>query len=255
MHRLMGPDRRSVLPLVAVSVFLLAACGSDSVVAQPGDGKPDFSGVWFPSGRVVRTPAELPFTAGATALVEQFQADFEIDDDPGRYCIWPGMPRAPWGAPFAVEVIHRAQDVTIIWEGYGMYRKIYMADHNPPEALLPTAMGHSIGHWEGDTLVIETTDLRPYPYMNRFPTSSDAHVVERMSLETRETDAGEQTFLVDEITVTDPKLYGEPIQLRAEAVLRPDLNILEYTCSVTLWEEYLDSRGLQLPDVDALEAP
>jgi hypothetical protein len=220
-----------------------------------GDGRPDFSGVWFPAGRAERTPAELPFTPAAAALVEQYEADFEIEDDPGRFCIWPGMPRAPWGAPFAIEVFHRDQDLTIYWEGYGMFRKIYMADHDPPEAILPTAMGHSIGHWEGDTLVIETTDLRPYPYMNRLPTTSDAHVVERMRLEQRDEDGEMRTYLIDDITVTDPKLYTEPLLLHAEAELRPDLTILEYTCSITLWEDYLESRGLELPDVDGLAVP
>jgi hypothetical protein len=53
----------------------------------------------------------------------------------------------------------------------------------------------------------------------------------------------------------DPKLYTEPVTIRAEAILRPDLNILEYTCSVSLWEDYLQQRGLTLPDVDSLEAP
>jgi hypothetical protein len=165
------------------------------------------------------------------------------------------MPRAPWGAPFTIEIFHRDQDLTIYWEGYGMYRKIYMADHNPPEALLPSSMGHSIGRWEGDTLVIETTHLRPYPYMNRFATTSNAAVVERMFLEERDVDGEVERFLIDEIVVTDPQLYTEPVHIRAEAQFRPDLQLLEYTCTDTLWESYLLERGLTLPDVDALPNP
>ena len=136
-----------------------------------------------------------------------------------------------------------------------MYRKIYMADHDPPEAILPSTMGHSIAHWEGDTLVVEITDLKPYPYMSRFPTTSDARVVERLKLEVRDVDGVSRTYLADDITVTDPKLYTEPVKIHAEAELRSDLHMLEYTCSVTLWEEYLERRGLTLPDVDALPAP
>jgi hypothetical protein len=90
--------------------------------------------------------------------------------------------------------------------------------------------------------------------MNRFPTTSDARVVERMWLDTREVDGETRRYLVDEITVTDPKLYTRPIQMRAEALHRPDLTILEYTCSVSLWEAYLEEHGLTLPDVDALSA-
>lgn len=238
---------------VVMASFMLAAAG----VAQESAGtqRPDFSGVWFPAGFGRRTPNPPPYTEGAAKLAEEYEAQFSIEDDPGKYCIWPGMPRAPWGAPFAIEIFHRDQDLTIFWEGYGMYRKIYMADHNPPEAILPSAMGHSIAHWEGDTLVIETTNLKPYPYMTRFATTSDARVLERMRIEEREVDGEMHKYLIDDITTTDPKLYTEPIHTHAEAEFRPDLHILEYTCSVSLWEEYLAERGLTLPDIDALPDP
>jgi hypothetical protein len=116
-------------------------------------------------------------------------------------------------------------------------------------------MGHSVAHWEGDVLVIETTHLKPYPYMNRFATTSDATIVERMWLDSRVEEGQTRKYLVDEIVVTDPKLYTEPIRTRAEAVHRPDLTILEYTCSVSLWEAFLEERGLVLPDVDSLPNP
>jgi hypothetical protein len=137
------------------------------------------------------------------------------------------------------------------WEGYGMYRKIYMADHDPPEPVLPSAMGHSVAHWEGGTLVIETTHLRPYPYMDRMATSSDAHVVERLRVEEREVDGRSSRFIVNELVLTDPKVYATPVEITATLQERPDAQLLEYTCSDTLWDEYLSERGLTLPDVDS----
>jgi hypothetical protein len=234
----------------------LAAFAAGPAAAQAVDSAahPNFSGIWFPAGRGTRTPDPLPFTEGAAQLEAEYEEQFS-GADPGRYCIWPGMPRAPWGAPFPIEVFHRPQDLTIFWEGYGMYRKVYMADHNPPDPILPTAMGHSVAHWEGETLVIETSQLRPYPYMNRFPTTSDARVTERMRLEHRDVDGERKTFLVDELTVVDPKLYTEPVDVRVEAELRPDLQMLEYTCTTSLWEDFLLEQGLTLPDVDALPDP
>ncbi|HZL96773.1 MAG TPA: hypothetical protein VFB99_24170, partial [Vicinamibacterales bacterium] len=216
---------------------------------------PDFSGLWFPGGGRRQTPQQAPYTDAAKALLADYEKSFTLDDDPGRYCIWPGMPRAIWGAPFTVEIQQRPQDVTIFWEGYGMYRKIYMADHNPPEPILPSAMGHSVAHWEGDTLVVETTNLKPYPYMTRMATSSDAHVVERLHLEERDVNGQRARFLVNELVLTDPKVYKEPIHVTASLQLRPDLQLLEYTCSDTLWDEYLSERGLTLPDMDALPDP
>ncbi len=231
--------------------FVVAA----SLLASPASAQsqPDFSGIWFPSGT---RPAPSPqLTEAAQVLRDQYEAEFTLDDDPGRFCIWPGMPRALWGAPFAIEIIHRPQDVTIYWEGYGMYRKIYMEGHAPSVPPIPSAMGHSVAKWEGDTLVVETTNLKAYPYMARLATTSDAHVTERLSLVEREVNGEARKYLAAEAVLTDPKMYREPVQLYAEAMHRPDLEMLEYTCTDTLWDEYLQERGLTLPDVDALPHP
>jgi hypothetical protein len=216
--------------------------------------QPDFSGLWFPAGRQ-QTPQRPEYTPAAQAALADYEEAFTLDDDPGRYCIWPGMPRAVWGAPFTVEIQQRPQDLSIYWEGYGMYRKIYMADRNPPEPLLPSAMGHSVAHWEGSTLVIETTGLKQYPYMTRQATSSDAHIVERMRIEERDVNGKKTKFIVNELTLTDLKVYKTPIQITANLQHRPDLQLLEYTCTDALWDEYLQERGLTLPDVDAFPEP
>jgi hypothetical protein len=121
--------------------------------------------------------------------------------------------------------------------------------------LLPSSMGHSVGHWEGDTLVVETTNLKPYPYMNRLATTSDAHVVERIRLEEREVDGKKSKFLVNRLVLTDPKMYTTPIEIMATLGQREGLQLLEYTCSDALWDEYLTERGLTLPDVDSFPNP
>jgi hypothetical protein len=53
----------------------------------------------------------------------------------------------------------------------------------------------------------------------------------------------------------DPKVYTEPVTIVGQIRLEPDLYILEYTCTNTLWEEYLERRGLVLPDIDTLAEP
>ena len=73
-----------------------------------------------------------------------------------------------------------------------------------------------------------------------------------MHLEERDVNGQRTKHLVNELTLTDPKVYTEPIKMKAELVLRPDLQLIEYTCSDTLWDEYLTERGLSLPDLDAL---
>ena len=246
--------RNVVLAHLVVAVLFSTLAPSLASAQKAAGAHPDFSGLYFPGGGRSQTPQQLPFTPAAKKLADEYQSHFKLDDDPGRYCIWPGMPRAVWGAPFTVEIQQRPQDITIYWEGYGMYRKIYMADHNPPKPVLASAMGHSVAHWEGETLVVETTNLKPYPYMTRMATSSDARVVERLHLEQRDVKGEKQGFLVNELVVTDPKVYTEPIKIMATLQARPDLSLLEYTCTDTLWEEYLTQRGLTLPDLDALPA-
>jgi hypothetical protein len=245
---------RSLGAAVLMAFFASASNLSGSTaLAQTDVERPDFSGVWFPAGMQRTNP--LPYNENARRLIEEYEAQFAIDDDPGFYCIWPGLPRSLWGAPFAIEIFHRPQDLTIYWEGYGMYRKVYMADHNPPAPVLHTAMGHSVAHWEGDTLVVETTHLKEYPYMTRVANTADARFVERMRLEEREVDGEVRTYLVNEGTLIDPKLYSEPVETRAQIVRRPDLHVLEYTCTDILWEQYLQQRGLTLPDVNMLPTP
>src|SRR5690606_7077487 len=123
----LGTLRRALLAAAAASTFSVSGAALAEV---------DFSGLYFPSGPRPAAPNPPPFTPGAQAAADAYRAAFTIDDDPGRYCIWPGMPRAIWGAPFTIEIQQRPQDITFFWEGYGMYRKIYMADHNPPKPLL-----------------------------------------------------------------------------------------------------------------------
>jgi hypothetical protein len=252
-----APSRRSLAffhgLIAAVVAFPMLIAGP--AAAQEIDGHPDLNGIYFPAGFARRAQRELPMTPEAQEMADYWEENFRTEDEPGRFCIWPGMPRAPWGAPFPVEIFHRTYDVSIYWEGYGMFRKIYMADQNPPPPVLDTAMGYSLAHWEDDTLVVETTHLKAYPYFSGIATTSDAHVMERIRLEERTVNGETTTFLVNDIVLTDPRMYTQPVQLHAEARRDPELFMLEYTCTNTIWEEYLEGQGLTLPDVDALPEP
>ena len=237
---------------LAVVVGVAASFSALQAPAQPAGAAFDLNGIYFPAGFARRTPQQLPYTPGAAEMAEYWEQNFRTEDEPGRFCVWPGMPRAPWGAPFPLEIFHRDYDISIYWEGYGMFRKIYMADQNPPEPILDSAMGYSLAHWEDNTLVVETTHLKAYPYFSGLATSSEAHVVERMRVEEREENGQQIRFLINDITLTDPKVYTAPILLHAEAAMRPDLYMLEYTCTNTIWEEYLAGRSLTLPDIESL---
>ena len=238
-----------------VAVFILTSLlfFSPYLLAQ-SSSTPDFSGLWFPRGGFGRiTPTPLPFTAEAQQMYDKYMQEFTPNDDPGRFCIKPGLPRAIWGAPFAIEIHQTEREITIFYEGYFMYRKIYIEGYDRPEPILHTRMGYSAGHWEGDVLVIKTTHLRDYPYMMRTPNSSAAMVNERMYIEMRDNrDGGKDKWLVDELTLEDPALYTEPVKISGAIKWSPETPIMEYSCSETIWDDYLLEKGLEPPDVDSL---
>lgn len=228
---------------------------SPFVMAQP-----DFSGLWFPSFRDANAPTlepatvGMPFTETAQAMYDDYVANFGVADDPGGFCIKPGLPRSIWGAPFPVEIVQTEGFINMLWEGYYQYRKIYLEGYPRPEPILTTRMGYSVGHWEGDTLVIETTYLREYPYMRRTPNTEEATVVERWNLASATGENGEELkYLTNEMVLTDPKLYTQPVRIVGTLRYSPDTPIMEYSCSEDIYDRYLQDKGLEIPDFSTLE--
>jgi len=249
------PDRGILSPVSHVAISLLAIFFSASIMAQP-----DFSGLWFPAGFDPDAPAlepghrEFPYTEQAAKMAEQYLQDFDVSDEPGGFCIKPGLPRSIWGAPFPVGIVQTDGFINLLWEGYYQYRKIYLEGHPRPEPILPTRMGYSVGHFEGDTLVIETSYLREYPYMRRVPNTEDATIVERWNLVPVTNDAGETVnYLTNEMELTDPRLFTEPVRIVGTLRYSPDTPILEYSCSEEIYENHLEAKGIAPPDFSRLD--
>lgn len=268
--------KRMTLAVAAVLGFAVA--GMTSAVAQPpgaqktGDSPPtprlpdgtvDLGGngiwnLWWVTdfGRQLVGRDDVPFLPWTKAMFDYNKSN-SVAYDPQGFCLPPGGPRA-FGTPYPAEIIQQNDRIVVIFEGGAhVWREIHMDGRElpDPESLTPTYFGYSVGHWEGDTLVVETSHLKPYPYMTRLATSSDARVVERMRLEEREVNGRKGKFLVNELVLTDPKVYTTPIQITATLGQRDGLQLLEYTCSDALWDEYLTKRGLTLPDIDSFPDP
>jgi hypothetical protein len=231
----------------ASTVFLMLSAGT--AYAQP-----DLNGIWFPAGGPGgRNTSEYPFNETAKKMFDDYVASFATEDDPGGWCVVPGLPRSIWGAPFAVEIIQKPEFIMMFWEGYYQYRKIYMEGYPRPEPLIPTGMGYSVGHWEGDTLVIETSMLKEYPYMRRLPNTDTATTVERITVAERPNAQGVMTkYLDNSLTLTDERLYTAPYTVTGTLRWAPETQILEYSCSESIYDEHLQSKGLQLPDFSTL---
>jgi hypothetical protein len=105
------------------------------------------------------------------------------------------------------------------------YRQIFMDGRELPKDPDPAWMGYSVGHWDGDTLVVESTGYNERTWLdNGYPHSENLRIVERI----RRNDFGHLTI---EATWSDPKIYEKPWTTKGTGTLTPDTELLEYVCA------------------------
>ena len=195
------------------------------------DGTPDLSGVWFgggPTGDLAQglAPGEtIPLLPEAKKLMDARQSK----DDPEANCLPTGVPRV---APYPLRIVQhpthtKPTHIFFLFEGnIHSYRQIFMDGRKHPEDLDPTWYGHSIGRWEGDTLVIDTTgfndrfwfDFRGHPHTEKL------HTIERWTRKDYGT-------LENKVTLDDPGAYSRPFTLTFVANLRAGEELIEYICN------------------------
>jgi len=210
---------------------------------------PDLTGVWtdylgepVPGGVAGGggTPApDLPYTADARRKVDAYRALVgPTGDTPGAYCLGPGMPGLfMGGATYPMEILQRPEQLTMLYELHNEVRRIYFGVRNVPVPdRIPGRNGYSSGRWEGDTLVVETTQLVEQ-VDQRFPHSGDARVVERFHLTTG--NKGERVLVID-MTLTDPRFYTKPVTAQKKWMAVPNGHILPYDCTEEGWRQRLE---------------
>jgi hypothetical protein len=171
-------------------------------------------------------PGEVEMTPWAAAIQAQREQRDHVDD-PYGYCLPPGVPRIDYaGGPF--KIIRTPEVTALLYETLvGMiFRQVFTDGRPLPTVAEPSWLGYSIGRWDGDTLVVETTGLRDGGWLDTQkgrPHSDALHVTERF----RRTDFGHMEL---SITIDDPKAYLKPWIARAMLNLRPDTDLLEAFC-------------------------
>ncbi len=194
------------------------------------DGKPDLSGIWMPpSGYVFNIatgmkPEDVPFQPWAADLYKARRANLS-KDDPVGHCIMAGVPRAD-AVPYPFKIINSPGMVVILYEAVHGYRQIFLDGRQFPKDPNPTWMGYSIGHWEGDTLAVETTGFNNKGWLDNDgrPATDALHVTERFHRK----DVGHMDL---DITIDDPNAYTRPWVVHEPFKLLPDTELLEYVCN------------------------
>jgi len=206
----------------AVCCFLCAV-GCAGFAAAADEPVPDLSGVWESEAWSTEAWAEEPpYTAAGRAAQETWAADPAAD--PSLRCLVP-LGRII-SAPLPHEIIQEEDRITILYEYEHQVRRVFMDGRDHPDDAYPTLMGHSIGWWEGDTLVVDTVDVEAGLFRPQgIPYTQDLHMVERFTL----LDGG--TRMQGEIEIRDPEYYREPWSV-TKTYRRTDEELKDYECIV-----------------------
>lgn len=185
---------------------------------RTADGKPDLSGVWYPGGLV--DPEEVPYQPWAAALARGRQPK----DDPRAHCLPTGVERG--NAIDLSKIIQTPTELVMLFDGSPPgFRQIFLDGRGHPEHPEPAWMGHSIGKWEGDTLVVDTVGFNDKVWMDgNTPQTESLHTTERL----RRVDLGHLDLA---ITIEDPAVFTRPWKLHRVLALAPKEELLEYICN------------------------
>jgi hypothetical protein len=194
---------------------------------RAADGKPDLSGIWqrisLKYDRNIAAdlkPGEIqPWAQG---LVQQ-RAENLQKDSPGIQCL-------PWGPSTSsssrkAKIIQNAGLILMLDEDL-TYRQIFTDGRKLETDPFPSWMGHSVGHWEGDTLVVESNGFNDRSWLDHdgHPHSEALRMTERY----RRRDFGHMDI---EVTLNDPQVYARPWTVTLSAELNADTDLLESVCN------------------------
>jgi hypothetical protein len=201
------------------------ALGAEATQAALGGGEGTTGG----RGRGgAKSEPQMPFQPWAAAVYNYNSAN-NSKYDPEGYCLPPGGPRM-MATPYPMEIIQLPEQkrIMMVFEGAThIWREIHMdgRPHPTGDELNPTYLGHSVGRWEGDTLVVDVVGFNEQTWMDYFghPHTDMLHVVERFSRPNKNT-------LTYEAIYDDPGAYTKPFTVRWTIPWNPTGELTEYIC-------------------------
>ena len=180
-------------------------------------------------GRIVDPPdGQVPYQPWAAARQQQQGVDYARPTRPEHIdtqhrCVVSGVPRIYY-LPSTFKILQPPGSVVFAWEEFHAYRVIPLDDRPPVAPEVKLWMGDGRGHWEGNTLVVDTTNLKGtrLTFVGDFY-SDNARVVERFTF----VDADN---LIYEATIDDPTVFSRPWTIRVAEQRQPDEELWEYAC-------------------------
>jgi hypothetical protein len=204
---------------------------------RTASGKVDFSGVWqkpyvpdlTKDGPGFKGLADLPFTPWGEAEWKKYDA---AEGDYTGACLPFGMTRSI-NTPEPMQLMQSDKYLTFLFEQNSWFTVVPI-DGRPHGQGIPTWFGNSVGHWEGDTLVIDTVNFNGKTRLDTIghPHSDQLHLVQRLS----RPDLG---HIVHEMMIDDPRTFTRSWKVTRTFTLRTDWEMMEYSCeenNKSLWE-------------------
>jgi len=167
-------------------------------------------------------PEEEPVRPEAAAMVNHRRQNPQ--ESPFTQCLPGGIPATLLVNTF--KIVQTPQEIVMLPETLNPPRQIHMDGRPLPKDPDPRWMGYSVGHWEGDTLVVDTVGVNVRTWLDAagHPRSQSMHITERY----RRRDLGHMDL---EITFNDPKYYTRPFSIKTVLTLLPDSDLFEYVCA------------------------
>jgi hypothetical protein len=210
-------------------------------VASPAphlpDGRPDFggNGAWYPgfNGNIAETSwkgvksadkhVDVPFLPWTLKTYNE-RVENRAKDDPEAHCLPVGVPRFMFD-PYPFQIIQTKTQVIFVFEGDNYLWRIVNIGNTHPKNLKPTWLGDAVGHYEGDTLVVDVTGFNGLAWLDQagHATSDKLHLTERYT----RTDS---LTLKYEVTIDDPEAYAKPWTASNTVHWRPGMELMESFC-------------------------
>ncbi len=239
---------RTIRAVVVLSLVAIAAAPSMRAQSSPGRA---ISGAWVPMGGGRGADPKLaPPPPTPIVLKPEFAKTFEArraadaaatkegraPATPAVLCLPYGMPRMMTVASYPIEILETAGQVTIVTEAFSEVRRVYLNQPQLPiDEVPPGFYGHSVGRWEGDTLVVDTVGIKEsVPSYNMHPHSDQMRITERIRLVTPD-------VLHDQITIEDPIALEKPVVYTLAFRRMPGYKMVEFVCENN--REYIDEQG------------
>ena len=196
--------------------------GANNVLGVGGTGKDPTAPPGLASQQVITTPA--PYQPWAAARVLESYNKRGIDD-PAARCLPLGVPRLVLVSLFPIEIVQTPRKIVFMYEYMNVFRSIPIGTSHPDD-LSPTYVGDSVGHWEGDTLVVDVVSFNDKTWLTGTGTfhTEALHVVERYTRVSKDR--------IDyEARIVDSGVLTEPWTIRTTMMLREGTRVQEYVCA------------------------